>query len=551
LPTLIEHIAARLAYAHARRVYRRFIHALEEPRPVQRRILQQLRDLIGQSDFGRRFGLRAVRTPGDLKRAVPLMSYEELRPYVERVWAGDAGALFSPGQTLVMFATSSGTTAKPKLVPVTPQFVRDYRRGWNTFGLKLLSDHRRAILRAILQSSSRHDASYSPAGVPAGAITGLLARTQKGIVRRFYVGRPEIARLSDHRARYYLLMRLGIVRDVAFAITANPATLIQMARTADEESETLLRDVHDGTIDAKFVPCETLRATLTAGLRPAPQRAAQLRHLRATTGTLRPRDYWSLTFLACWTGGSMGHYLQRLREWFGDLPVRDIGLLASEGRVTIPLEDNTPVGVLDLQSAIFEFIPAEQAEAPDPETLTPQELEAGREYAVVLSNSTGLLRYRLGDIVRAHGHLGQAPLLEFLCRAGRVASVAGEKLTEHQAVAAVRQACRQLRIADFDFILAPCWGDPPHYRLTCEGVSPPTLGEVVDSALAAENDEYASRRKSQRLGMLTVRAVGAGSIAAMDSRLSAQRGSTSEQYKRPCLFTAPGDDDRALRPSTR
>jgi hypothetical protein len=547
VPTLIEHIAARLAYAHARRVYRRFIHTLEEPRPIQQRILQRLRDLVGRSDFGRHFGLPAVRTPADLKRAVPVISYEDLRPYVERVWAGDTGAMFSPGQMLVMFATSSGTTAKPKLVPVTQQFVRDYRRGWNTFGLKLLSDHPRAILRPILQSTGRYDASFSPAGVPAGAITGLLARTQKGIVRRFYVGRTEIAQLDDPRARYYLLMRLGIVRDVAFAITANPATLIQMARTADEESETLLRDVYEGAIAAKFVPSHSLRATLAAGLRPAPARAAELQRLRASLGTLRPRDYWNLTFLACWTGGSMGHYLQRLREWFGDLPVRDIGLLASEGRVTIPLEDDTPVGVLDLQSALFEFIPAEHAEAPDPETLTPQELEAGREYAVVLSNSTGLLRYRLGDIVRAHGHIGQAPLLEFLCRAGRVASVAGEKLTEHQAVAAVRAACRQLNVPEFDFVLAPCWGDPPYYRLTCEGVAPPTLATEIDAALATENDEYASRRKSRRLGMLTVRAVKGGSIAAMDSRLGAQRGSTAEQYKRPCLFTEPGADDRALR----
>jgi hypothetical protein len=59
---------------------------------------------------------------------------------------------------------------------------------------------------------------------------------QKRIVRRFYVGRPEISHVPDARARYYTLMRLGVVRDVAFAITANPATLIQMARTTRRNS---------------------------------------------------------------------------------------------------------------------------------------------------------------------------------------------------------------------------------------------------------------------------------------------------------------------------
>ena len=87
-------------------------------------------------------------------------------------------------------------------------------------------------LRPILQSSGRYDASYTTAGIPCGAITGLLARTQKRIVRRYYVGHSDISLLDSTAARHYVLMRLGIVRDVAFAITASPATLIQMARTA-------------------------------------------------------------------------------------------------------------------------------------------------------------------------------------------------------------------------------------------------------------------------------------------------------------------------------
>ena len=95
-------------------------------------------------------------------------------------------------------------------------------------------------------------------------------------------------------------------------------------------------------------------------------------------------------------------------------------------------------------------------------------LSRGRDYVVVLSNTTGLLRYRLDDVVRVHGHLGQTPLIEFLHRAGRVASVAGEKLTENQAVAAVRDACAALDRPVLCFVLAPCWDEPPYYRLSCQ-----------------------------------------------------------------------------------
>jgi hypothetical protein len=543
MPTPLEHIAARLGFWHAQRVYARFRRALGRVDFEQQQVLRRVLPLVADSEFGRRCGLRSVHMPADLKRAVPLATYEDYRPYIERVCDGDVGALFSPGQHILMFATTSGTTAQPKRIPVNPAFVADYRRGWNTFGLKLLGDHPRAILRAILQSSSRFDAGTTRGGIPYGAITGLIAQTQKRIVRRFYVGPPEVAHLDGAAARYYTLMRLGIGRDVAFAITASPATLIQMARTASEFSETLIRDVRDGTLAAEIVPQPLLRRTLSAGLRPDPARAQELARLRDQHGVLRPRDYWRVEFVACWTGGSMGYYLPRLVEWWGPVPVRDIGLLASEGRVSIPLEDNTPVGVLDVTSAVFEFIPAEQVTARAPATISPREVEIGRDYAVVLTNASGLLRYRLDDVVRVHGWLHKAPLVEFLYRAGRVASVAGEKLTENQVVAGVQAARQAVGAADFDFALAPCWGDPPYYRLSCTCLPDERLAGAVDRALCEQNEEYDSRRKSHRLGPLRIRSIPVETIRAMDQRLTAKREATQEQYKRPCLFTSPGEDD--------
>lgn len=546
MPTLLERIAARLAFWHARGVYTRLLSSLREVDAVQGRVLRSVLARVAASDYGRRYGLRSVRCPEDLKRAAPLVTYEDIRPEIDRLRAGDMAALFSPGERLEMFATSSGTTARPKFIPVTSEFVRQYRRGWNAFGLKMLTDHPRAVLRAILQSSGRYDESRSPSGVPCGAITGLLARTQKRIVRRFYVGRPEFALIGDPQARYYALMRFAVLRDVAFAITANPATLIRMAETADQQSERLIRDVRDGTLSSEMVPDGALRRRLAGGLRPAPQRARELERVRTSNGQLRPRDYWQLEFLACWTAGSMGHYLERLASWWGALPVRDVGLLASEGRVTIPLEDGTPAGVLDTQAAFFEFIPSADWERPNAQTLTATELESGRDYTVVLTNSAGLVRYRLDDVVRVRGWVERAPLLEFLHRAGRVASVAGEKLTENQVVEAVRMAGARLKVPEFDFVLAPHWQDPPFYRMNCSLSATTELAEAVDRALSEQNEEYRSRRKSLRLGSLQVRSVDPAVISGMDQALMAARGSSAEQYKRPCLLTELDEDDRML-----
>ena len=547
MPTMFDRIAAGIGLAHARRVYRRFLRETERAQDVQKRFLLDLLALNADSDYGRTHGFSAVRSPDDFRQRVPIATYEDLRPYINRVMQGETSALLGSKQRVMMFATSSGTTDQPKYVPVTPRFIADYRRGWNTFGHKLLTDHPKAILRAILQSSGRHDESLAPSGVPCGAITGLLALTQKRIIRRFYVSRPELARIADPRGRYYALMRLAIVRDVGFAVTANPATFVQLARVADEESETLIRDVRDGTMCGKLVPDDAVRALLSRRLRPDPERAASLDRLRRAEGCLRPRDYWSPAFLACWIGGSMGHFLDRLREWYGPLPVRDIGLLASEGRVTIPVEDGLPAGVLDIAGGFFEFLPLADYDKPDTRTLLPAELEVGGEYVVVLSNSSGLMRYRLDDVVRVRGRLNAVPILEFRRRAGRVASVAGEKLTEDQVVAAIEQARRELGLPEFDFVLAPQWTDPPSYRLSLEQKVPPRFASALDKSLCSQNQEYESRRKSFRLAELCLRTLPLGSLARMDSETVASRGARPEQYKRQCLFTSPGDDDQALR----
>jgi len=546
MPTLLERIGCKLALFHAQRVYRHFQKAVDDAPHEQTRALRRALQVIDGSDFARRHRLTPDTTAADLRRMVPLCGYEGLRPYIERVWAGDVRALFRARSPILMFATSSGTTAKAKLIPVTKEFVRDYRRGWNVFGLKMLTDHTAAVLRPILQVTSRYNSQCSPAGIPCGAITGLLAKMQKRIVRRFYVGQPEVANIPDARARYYTLMRLGISRDVSFAITANPATLIQMARTAAQESEELIRDVADGSLSRRVVPDAALRERLASGLKPDRSRAAELERLRAAHGTLRPRDYWKLSFLACWTGGSLGHYLDTLRSWYGDIPIRDIGLLASEGRVTIPFEDAVPAGALDVTAAFFEFIPIECCHQDQPQTLLASELETGQDYAVVLTNTAGLVRYRLDDVVRVHGWLGNAPVLEFLYRAGRVASLAGEKLTEHHCAAAVRNVCQAFKLPELDFVLAPCWGDPPYYRLNCEVELSSAQVEALDRELCVQNEEYASRRASMRLGAVQLRLLAPGSLAAMDNKLMKARGAVSEQYKRVYLFTKPGDDDHIL-----
>jgi len=552
------------AQVHARTLMRRFFRATRRGANIQSSVLMSLVRRHADSAFGQDHGFQAIRDVHDFRRQVPVRAYAQMAPYIDRVQAGEVTALFREGERILMFARTSGSTDQPKHIPVTPGFVRDYRRGWNIFGIKALLDHPGCFVRGIVQVASRMDEGRTATGVPCGAISGLLAATQKRLVRKYYVVPPETAEIADADARYYSIVRFAVPRDVAWMVTASPATPIHLARTAETHADRLFRDIHDGTLSP---PGDTPPACLPASLRdrltPAPRTARRLEAIASRTGRFRPRDYWRLGFLANWTGGTLGLHLREFPEYFGDTPVRDIGLLATEGRVTFGIEDRVPYGLLDVQGAFFEFLPARE-DPPMPDGLDPpqgnapvvspaavnealgcHELDIGATYRVILTNSAGLYRYDLGDFVRVAGYVGQAPLLEFLHRGERVSSMTGEKLTEWQAVEAYQRACAELNLPGALFVLCPQWRQPPRYRLHVDARDMPLarLAERVDHHLSALNLEYAAKRKSLRLGPIEPNSLPTSFLAERDARLKARRGAANEQFKRQCLYTQPGEDD--------
>src|SRR5262249_51568850 len=148
-----------------------------------------------------------------------------------------------------------------------------------------------------------------------------------------------------------------------------------------------------------------VRAALAGRLRRRyPRRARELEEIVRRTGTLYPRDYWPAhCLLGNWTGGSVGAYLRHYPRYYGAMPVRDIGLIASEGRMTSPRDDGTPSGVLDVTTHYFEFIPEEEGDSPQPTVLSADELVEGRNYYILLTTSYGLYRYHIHDLVRVTG----------------------------------------------------------------------------------------------------------------------------------------------------
>ena len=537
------------AKMHCRRVLARFYAATQRASQVQSEVLLAKIRRNADSDYGKAHGFERIKCYADFKRQVPQQTYEDFEPYIARLRRGEHHALFGNGQRVRMFALTSGTTGRPKYVPVTDQFLKEFRAGWNAFGIKALFDHQDAFLRPIVQITSRMDERFTEAGIPCGAITGLMAASQKYLVRKYYVTPLCVAHIDDPLARYYAIMRLAVAaRDVGFLVTANPATPLRLAETAAEHSQQLVRDIHDGTLCQALDVPGSVRDELAGRLRPDPGRAAELQRLLDHHGQLLPKHYWNLGFMCNWTGGTLGLFLSRFKDYFGDTPVRDIGLIASEGRMSIPVRDHTPAGILDITSNFYEFIPADQVNRANPDCLRCHEVEVGQDYFVLLTNSAGFWRYSIGDQVRVVGFEGQAPIIEFRNKGEHICSMTGEKLTEYQAVTAVNQALDASGLTIKNYVLAPQWDDPPYYVLHVEAAGrpdPQQLGRIrqaVDRRLAELNLEYRSKQHSLRLGPVRIDLLPPGFLDARDRTLSMRYRHNNEQFKHQFLLIRPGED---------
>ncbi len=541
---LLRMIGAPVA-KRARHLAHNFLGQTLRAADVQHELLLRRIAQHADSQFGRDHHFAEIRTPADFRHRVPIGSYDRHLPYIERVRQGDTSALFGAGTKVLMFAMTSGTTNCPKTIPVTREALNDYREGWTIWGILAFDAHREMIrngLRPILQIASDWRESFTDGGIPCGAITGLTAHMQNRLVRTKYCMPVVGSRIKDIESKYYIALRFSIYRDLGTIIAANPSTILAIARLGDREKQTLIRDLADGTIHPRWQVPADIRNQLRVKTRK--RRRDTVRNLERIvheTGRLLPKDYWpNMQFLSNWMGGTMRAYLRGYPDYFGDKPVRDVGLIASEGRMTIPIDDGTPAGLLDIRHHYFEFIPEEQGDLAEPETVEATDLSEGRNYFIVLTTAGGLYRYNIHDLVRCVGYHGKTPLIEFLNKGAHYSSLSGEKLSEHQVIAAVETSQRSLSLKLKSYLLLPVWGDPPYYSLLVEeddlaASASCQLAQAVESALGRQNIEYENKRATLRLGPVRIVPIAAGSWSEFQKKRLLKSGGTVEQYKQPHL----------------
>lgn len=506
---LARHLETILSIAGSK-MYRKFIKATKDVEGTQTAVLREITAYAEATQFGKKHNFNRVRRYEDYCERVPVLDYEDLRPYVNRHAKGEENILF-PGKPL-MYNRSSGTTTEPKLIPVTPynfkRTIKDRGKLW----LYGLSRHYPGIYQGkSLSVVSPAVEGHTEDGTPFGSLSGVMRENIPEFMKLTHAAPYSATLIEDYDAKVYTMLRLGLASDVTVILTGNPATVLNLVTKADAWKQDIIKDIHDGTLKPDLLLADSIRNEIQSDLRPMPKRAGELEGCAAQTGRLRPADYWpNLGLIHTWKNGNTRLVIPKLQDWFRpDTPILDFGYIASEIMATDLLDPKTDGSILQIQNGFYEFCPVEDREDTGAKFLLAHQLETGARYYIYVTTFSGLYRYDMNDVVEIVGHLGGAPIIRFLYKGKGITNIQGEKLSEEQFIEAVRRSSQDTGL-EHDFFIGYAQPGSRQYRLYIEFLENPTpqrmtsFGQALDASLCAVNVEYAAKFESKRLNPIKV-----------------------------------------------
>ena len=484
-----------------------FHRALNRPAEVQWDLLRRLLACNSDCAYGRAHGFGEIKSYEEFARRVPIVDYENVAPWVNRIRDGEPRVLTSERVTHLI--PTSGSTGARKLIPFNAGLQREFNRAIGPWMADLARQHSKILFGPAYWSitPAQQPPEAEPSAVPVGFAddASYLGGAKGWLVRAAMVAPNELGNVHDlEEFRFQTLLCLLRQRDLRLISVWHPSFL------------TLLLDAlpdHWGKILAQL-------------RRENNHRARELEN----TNPHQPESLWPhLRVISCWGDSHAELSLADLRGRLPNVFVQAKGLLATEAFVTIPFGGLHPVAV---RSHFFEFID-EHGQVHRVDEL--RELET---YEVVVTTAGGLWRCRMGDQIQVTGFLGKTPSLRFIGRNGNVSDLFGEKLSEAFAVQAIHETLAGIGATPRFVLLAPeedaaGW----RYTLYVEGALPNNLAAALDRALR-RNPHYSHCRDLGQLQPARIFPVAKQGYEAFAKRLVSE-GRRLGDIK-PVLFSCAG-----------
>ncbi|XP_040384967.1 probable indole-3-acetic acid-amido synthetase GH3.13 [Oryza brachyantha] len=534
---------------------------------VQRRVLGEVLAMNAGTDYLRRFlGDGGEADAAAFKERVPVVEYEDVKTYIERIANGAPSSLIS-SKPITELLTSSGTSGgQPKLMPATEEELDR-----KTFLYNLLVPVMNKYVEGLDEGRGMYLLFVKPEITTASGLVARPVLTSYYKSRHFrrrpdspytrYTSPNEAILCPDSRQSMYAQLLCGLARrgEVLRAGAVFASAFLRAVKFLEGHWRALCDDIRAGRADPAVVTDAACRDAVDAVVsRPDPDLADAIA-AECSVGSWRGivRRLWPRTkYIDVIVTGSMAQYIPLLEFYGGGLPLVSTMYASSECYFGInlrPLDRPEDVVYTLLPNmCYYEFIKVEKdgEEIRDGEVVDLIDVEVGGYYELVVTTFTGLYRYRVGDILQVAGFHNAAPQFRFVHRRNVVLSVDTDKTSEDDLLRAVTAAKPLLDPLGCVLAEYTAYADtssiPGHYVLFWELTPPPpspasarvmaACCAAVEAGLDAVYRRCRSRDRS--VGPLEIRAVAPGAFDALMD-LCVSHGSSVNQYKTPRCIKHP------------
>jgi len=497
---------------------------------VQWRVLQEILKAHENTFFGKVHRFKEIDSLESFRKFVPVHEYETLRSWVDNQDLTGRPAINPDNPTF--YAVTSGTTGKPKYIPVMKSSLKSHKQIQNLFLYKLMKERPDVMTGHILAVVSPAVEGYRPeSGNAFGSTSGQMYLGTPKLVRKKYIVPPAVFTIDDYDLKYLLILRLALRQDdITYLSTANPSTIVRLTRLLNSHWKELYQDLKDGGFSRMKELNRAQQNAIRTKLGARRARAEELNATYARNGSLKLKDILPvLQAVGCWTGGSCAIFFDQLRGEFPEQTlVRDIGYLSSEFRGTVVLSSESNAGIPTFQHYFFEFVEQSEWEDGKAKFQGLHQLRDKARYYIFVTSDAGLYRYNMNDIIEVDGFFHKTPKMRFVQKGKGVTNITGEKLYESQIISSLRAAEKELGL-DSSFYMMLADVDAGGYRLVYEPRPDRLLlaqqkrqevTDIMERELCGLNMEYATKRKSGRL---------------KEAEFMILRPGTFEEYKQFCL----------------
>ena len=439
-------LKAFFAKLYAAKTYNKINKWASNPIETQQKVFHSLISEARSTQFGKDHDFININSHEEFVKRVPIRDYEALKPYIEKVVAGESDVLWK-GKPLY-FAKTSGTTSGAKYIPITKESMPGH-----------IEAAKSAILLYIHQTGNTQIVSGkmiflqgSPVletknGIQLGRLSGIVAHYVPKYLQKNRLPSWETNCIEDWETKVNTIVQETISEDMT-VIAGIPSWVQMYFEKLIEEKDQKVGDIF-----------KNLSLFIFGGVNYEPY--------RSKFETLIGRKVDNVELYP-----------------------------ASEGFFAFQDQQNDPGMLLQLDSGMFyEFIIADTFFDPDPKRLTLKDVQKGVNYVMIISTNAGLWAYNIGDTIQ---FTSLAPFRVIV--SGRIKhfiSAFGEHVIAKEVEQSLLSALKTTDISVSEFTVAPQIAPSeglPYHEWFVEFENPPSDIEnfeiKIDQALQLQNSYY-------------------------------------------------------------